>query len=74
MRITRPGFGMDRDSIMTSYKWLNPGTVDALDMDNGLVSPYAELRGPVYWGTPHSTPQGWVNRVLLCYARGVVQP
>jgi hypothetical protein len=26
-----------RDSFMTSYKWLNSGTVDALDMDNGLV-------------------------------------
>ena len=38
MRITRPGFGLDRDSTMTSSKRLNPGTVDALDMDNGLVS------------------------------------
>ena len=27
-----------RDSFMISYKWLNPVAVDALDMDNGLVS------------------------------------
>ena len=30
---------MDRDSFVTSYKWLNPDIVDALDMHNGLVSP-----------------------------------
>ena len=26
----------NHDSFMTSYKWPSPGTVDALDMDNGL--------------------------------------
>ena len=39
MRTTRRGFGLDHDSFMTSYKWFNPDIVDALDMNNGLVSP-----------------------------------
>ena len=31
--------GLDRDSFVTSYKWLNPDIVDPLDMENGLMSP-----------------------------------
>ena len=50
MRITRPGFGLDRDSFVTSYKWLNPDIVDALDMNNGLVQPSF---GPQCIGPPH---------------------
>ena len=30
MRTTRRGFGLDRDSFVTSYKWPNPVTLNAL--------------------------------------------
>ena len=38
------------DSFVTSYKWFNPVTVDALDMDNGLV---LLSFGPQCIGLPH---------------------
>ena len=44
-----------------------PGHVEHARTPHGFRP--GELRGPVYWGTPHSTPQFWVNRFLLCYAR-----
>ena len=42
MRTTRRGFGLDHDSFMTSYKWLNPGTADAL-----VLSVHVKAPGPI---------------------------
>ena len=32
MRTTRRGFGLDRDSFVISYKWLNPATLNPLGL------------------------------------------
>ena len=44
-----------------------PGHAEPARTPHGIAP--AELRGRVYWATPHSTPQCWVNRFSLCYAR-----
>ena len=37
-----------------------PGHAERARTAHGIVP--AELRGRVYWGTPHSAPQRWVER------------
>ena len=61
-----PGVGLDHDSFMTNYKWFNPDIVDALDMNNGLVSPSF---GPQCIGHPHpGSYSAGFGRFSLWYA------
>ena len=57
-----------RDPFVTSYKWLDPVTVDALDMDNGLVLPSFGAHSTFDWAASPRKPQFWV-RVLLTAVR-----
>ena len=49
-----------------------PGHVERARTPHGIVP--AGLRGRVYWGTPHSAPQRWVERFSLCYDRVYSRP
>ena len=54
---SRPMRGIDQMS--------QPGHAERARTAHGIVP--AELRGRVYWGTPHSAPQRWFWAVSLCH-------
>ena len=65
-RVWVDGGQVDRDSFVTSYKWLNPDIADALDINNGLVSPSF---GPQCIGPPHpGSYSAGFGRFSLWYA------
>ena len=64
MRTTRRGFGLDHDSFMTSYKLLNPGTLNTLGPRTAS--------GPASYGDPcigaHRIVRHSAGLIVFCCA------